>query len=158
MRNVINKGLTEEDIISGAGQAFEGGWNKVKLYFHAGASDRDRGRYGGNCWFWQIRLPEDITRSRRISEMANARLRQATSFFIPKPFTPFQWAPMLNHEDYIERAAIVKHAFLNQLNKKSLRYNWHDAEVSVLEGVFARGRRRRADRPSRRPIRHGMPL
>ena len=49
---------------------------------------------------------------------------------------------MLNHEDYIERAAIVKHAFLNQLNKKSLRYNWHDAEVSVLEGVFARGDRK----------------
>ena len=70
------------------------------------------------------------------------QITASSSFFIPKPFTPFQWAPMLNHEDYIERAAIVKHAFLNQLNKKSLRYNWHDAEVSVLEGVFARGDRK----------------
>ena len=141
MRNVINKGLTEEDIISGAGQAFEGGWNKAKLYFMLGLpteteedmeaiavlADKVARRY--------YEIPKD-------QRNGKCQITASSSFFIPKPFTPFQWAPMLNHEDYIERAAIVKHAFLNQLNKKSLRYNWHDAEVSVLEGVFARGDRK----------------
>ena len=141
MRNVINKGLTEEDIISGAGQAFEGGWNKVKLYFMLGLpteteedmeaiavlADKVARRY--------YEIPKD-------QRNGKCQITASSSFFIPKPFTPFQWAPMLNHEDYIERAAIVKHAFLNQLYKKSLRYNWHDAEVSVLEGVFARGDRK----------------
>ena len=141
MRNVINKGLTEEDIISGAGQAFEGGWDKVKLYFMLGLpteteedmeaiavlADKVARRY--------YEIPKD-------QRNGKCQITASSSFFIPKPFTPFQWAPMLNHEDYIERAAIVKHAFLNQLNKKSLRYNWHDAEVSVLEGVFARGDRK----------------
>ena len=141
MRNVINKGLTEEDIISGAGQAFEGGWNKVKLYFMLGLpteteedmeaiavlADKVARRY--------YEIPKD-------QRNGKCQITASSSFFIPKPFTPFQWAPMLNHKDYIERAAIVKHAFLNQLNKKSLRYNWHDAEVSVLEGVFARGDRK----------------
>ena len=141
MRNVINKGLTEEDIISGAGQAFEGGWNKVKLYFMLGLpteteedmeaiavlADKVARRY--------YEIPKD-------QRNGKCQITASSSFFIPKPFTPFQWAPMLNHEDYIERAAIVKHAFLNQLNKKSLRYNWHDAEVSVLEGIFARGDRK----------------
>lgn len=141
MRNVINKGLTEEDIISGAGQAFEGGWNKVKLYFMLGLpteteedmeaiavlADKVARRY--------YEIPKD-------QRNGKCQITASSSFFIPKPFTPFQWAPMLNHEDYIERAAIVKHAFFNQLNKKSLRYNWHDAEVSVLEGVFARGDRK----------------
>ena len=70
------------------------------------------------------------------------QITTSTSFFIPKPFTPFQWAQMYNNEEYIRRAAIVKHAFNEQLNKKSLRYNWHDAEVTVLEGVFARGDRK----------------
>ena len=141
MRNVINKGLTEDDIISGAGQAFEGGWNKVKLYFMLGLpteteedmeaiavlADKVARRY--------YEIPKD-------QRNGKCQITASSSFFIPKPFTPFQWAPMLNHEDYIERAAIVKHVFLNQLNKKSLRYNWHDAEVSVLEGVFARGDRK----------------
>lgn len=141
MRNVINKGLTEEDIINGAGQAFEGGWNKVKLYFMLGLpteteedmeaiavlADKVARRY--------YEIPKD-------QRNGKCQITASSSFFIPKPFTPFQWASMLTNEEYIARAAIVKHAFLNQLNKKSLRYNWHDAEVTVLEGVFARGDRR----------------
>ena len=141
MRNVINKGLTEEDIINGAGQAFEGGWNKVKLYFMLGLpteteedmeaiavlADKVARRY--------YEIPKD-------KRNGKCQITASSSFFIPKPFTPFQWATMLTNEEYISRAATVKHAFLNQLNKKSLRYNWHDAEVTVLEGVFARGDRR----------------
>ena len=66
----------------------------------------------------------------------------STSFFIPKPFTPFQWAKMCNKEDYIQKAHIVNNEMKAQLNKKSLKYNWHEADVTVLEGVFARGDRR----------------
>ena len=141
MRNVINKGLTEEDIINGAGQAFEGGWSKVKLYFMLGLpfeteedmkeiahlSDRVARRY--------YEIPKD-------QRHGKCQITASSSFFIPKPFTPFQWAPMLKAEEYVRRACIVKHEFLQQLNKKSLKYNWHDAEVTVLEGVFARGDRR----------------
>lgn len=141
MRNVINKGLTEEDIISGAGQAFEGGWNKVKLYFMLGLpteteedmkaipelADKIARRY--------YEIPKD-------QRNGKCQITTSTSFFIPKPFTPFQWARMYTNEEYISRAAIVKHAFNDQLNRKSLKYHWHDAEVTVLEGVFARGDRK----------------
>ncbi len=73
------------------------------------------------------------------------QITSSTSFFIPKPFTPFQWARMYRGEEYIAKAATVKHAFNEQLNRKSLRYQWHDVEVSVLEGVFARGDRKVGD-------------
>lgn len=141
MRNVINKGLTEEDIITGAGQAFEGGWTKVKLYFMLGLpseteedmkeiarlSDRVARRY--------YEIPKE-------ERHGKCQITASSSFFVPKPFTPFQWAPMCTAEEYVRRAAIVKHEFQDQLNRKSLRYNWHDAEETVLEGVFARGDRR----------------
>ena len=142
MRNVINKGLTEEDIINGCTQAFSAGWNKVKLYFMLGQPTETNDDVDGImdlCEKIAEVYYETVPKEQR---KGKCQITASSSFFIPKPFTPFQWAPMLNHEDYIERAAIVKHAFLNQLNKKSLRYNWHDAEVSVLEGVFARGDRK----------------
>ena len=141
MRNVINKGLTEEDILTGAGEAFEGGWSKVKLYFMLGLpweeeedmkeiarlSDRVARRY--------YEIPKE-------QRHGKCQITASSSFFVPKPFTPFQWAPMCTAEEYVRRAAIVKHEFQEQLNRKSLKYNWHDAEVIVLEGVFARGDRR----------------
>jgi hypothetical protein len=66
----------------------------------------------------------------------------STSFFIPKPFTPFQWAPMCTKDEFIEKAYQTKKGIMEQLNQKSIKYNWHEADVSVLEGVFARGDRR----------------
>ena len=140
MRNVINKGLTEEDSLNGAGQAFEGGWNKVKLYFMLGLPTETEEDMEAIAVLADkvARRYYEIPKEQRIGK---CQITASSSFFIPKPFTPFQWAEMLTNEEYIARAAIVKHAFLNQLNKKSLRYNWHDAEVTVLEGVFARGDR-----------------
>ena len=142
LRNVINKGLTEEVILNGAGMAFEGGWNKVKLYFMLG-------------------LPTETEEDMRaIPELANqiaalyydivpkekrngkCQITISTSFFVPKPFTPFQWAPMCTKEQFLERASIVNHRMKEMLNKKSLRYNWHEADVTVLEGVLARGDRK----------------
>ena len=72
------------------------------------------------------------------------QITASSSFFVPKPFTPFQWAPMCTSEEYVHRASIVKHEFQQQLNRKSLKYNWHEADVTVLEGVFARGDRKTA--------------
>ena len=141
LRNVINKGLTQEDILEGAGQAFEGGWNKVKLYFMLGLPTETEED--------MVAIPElaekiaeryyEIPKGQRNGK---CQITTSTSFFIPKPFTPFQWAGMYSNEEYISRAAIVKHAFHKQLNRKSLKYHWHDAEITVLEGVFARGDRR----------------
>ena len=141
MRDVINKGLTEEDILEGAGQAFEGGWTKVKLYFMLGLpteteedmkeiarlSDRVARRY--------YEIPKD-------QRQGKCQITASSSFFVPKPFTPFQWASMYTAEEYMRRASVVKQEFQEQLNRKSLRYNWHDAQVTVLEGVIARGDRR----------------
>lgn len=141
MRNVINKGLTEEDILDGAGQAFEGGWTKVKLYFMLGLpteteedmkeiarlSDRVARRY--------YEIPKE-------ERHGKCQITASSSFFVPKPFTPFQWASMCTAEEYMEKAAVVKKEFQEQLNRKSLKYNWHDAQLTVLEGVMARGDRR----------------
>ena len=141
MRNVINKGLTEDDILNGAAQAFAGGWNKVKLYFMLGLpteTDEDIKEIAALA-DKVARKYYEIPKDQRIGK---CQITSSTSFFIPKPFTPFQWARMYTNKDYIAKAATVKHAFNDQLNRKSLRYNWHDAEVSVLEGVFARGDRK----------------
>ncbi len=141
MRDVINKGLTEEEILDGAAQAFAGGWNKVKLYFMLGLpteTEEDMRAIAGLADKVARRYYEIPKEERN----GKCQITSSTSFFIPKPFTPFQWAPMLTNEEYIARAAVVKHAFQEQRNRKSLKYNWHDAEVTVLEGVFARGDRR----------------
>ncbi len=141
MRDVINKGLTEEMILDGAGQAFEGGWNKVKLYFMLGLPTeteedmREIPRLADKIARRYYEIPKE-------ERNGKCQITTSTSFFIPKPFTPFQWAKMYSNEEYIARAAVVKHEFQEQLNRKSLKYHWHDAEVTVLEGVFARGDRR----------------
>lgn len=141
MRDVINKGLTEEDILTGAGQAFEGGWNKVKLYFMLGLPTETREDMEAIAVLADkvARRYYEIPKDQRNGK---CQITASSSFFIPKPFTPFQWARMYSNEEYIARAAIVKHAFQDQLNRKSLKYNWHDAEVTVLEGILARGDRR----------------
>ena len=142
MRNVINKGLTVDNIMNGAKTAFEGGWNKVKFYFMLG-------------------LPTETEEDMRaIPELANevaalyydtvpkekrqgkCQITISTSFFVPKPFTPFQWAGMFLLEEYLRRAKIVNDHLKEQLNHKSIRYNWHEADVTVLEGLLARGDRR----------------
>ena len=141
LRNVINKGLTEEIILEGAGQAFEGGWNRVKLYFMLGLPTETEEDMKAIAHLAEkvakryYEIPKD-------QRNGKCQIVASTSFFIPKPFTPFQWATMLNKEDYIARANIVNHEMKAQLNHKSLKYNWHEADVTVLEGVFARGDRR----------------
>lgn len=142
LRNVINKGLTEENILNGSAEAFKGGWNRVKLYFMLGLPTE---------------TVEDMQGIAELSEKVaevyydtvpkeqchgKVQVTASTSFFVPKPFTPFQWAPMCTKEQFLERASIVNHRMKEMLNKKSLRYNWHEADVTVLEGVLARGDRK----------------
>lgn len=141
MRDVINKGLTEEVILSGAWEAFQGGWNRVKLYFMLGLpGEKD----------------EDIT---AIAELANKiaatyfelpkeerngrpEITASTSFFVPKPFTPFQWAPMGTADYFEEKRKFLTGKVKEQVNQRSIRYICHDAVTSELEGIFARGDRK----------------
>lgn len=141
MRDVINKGLTEEDILEGAGQAFEGGWSKVKLYFMLGLPTeteedmREIARLSDRVARRYYKIPKEQRKGK-------CQITASSSFFVPKPFTPFQWASMLSAEEYTRRASVVREEFQAQLNRKSLKYNWHDAQTTVLEGVMARGDRK----------------
>lgn len=141
LRDIINKGLTEDAILHGSRQAFAGGWNKVKFYFMLGLpfeTDEDALGIPALC----ERVAEayyEIPKEERNGKVA---ITASASFFVPKPFTPFQWAPMLDPVSYRERAYLVKDTFKKQLNAKSMKFNYHDTEVSSLEGVFARGDRR----------------
>jgi len=141
MRNVINKGLTEENILEGAGMAFEGGWQKVKLYFMLGLPTETEEDIKG--------IPELAEKiARRYYEIpkdqrnGKCNITISTSFFVPKPFTPFQWVPMCTREQFLERAKLVNDTVKEQLNKKSMKYNWHHADVTILEGILARGDRK----------------
>lgn len=141
LRDVINKGLTEEDILEGARQAFEGGWSKVKLYFMLGLpteTDQDIEEIPILCDTIARKYYEQPKEERN----GKCQITASSSFFVPKPFTPFQWAPMCTSPEYMRRAALVKEGFQGQLNRKSMKYHWHDSEVTVLEGVFARGDRK----------------
>ena len=142
MRNVINKGLTVEDILGGAKQAFEGGWNKVKLYFMLGLpteTEEDMKAIPELANEIAALYYETVPKENRNGK---CQITISTSFFVPKPFTPFQWAGMFDPSDYLGRAKIVNDTVKAQLNHKSIRYNWHEADVTVLEGILARGDRR----------------
>ena len=142
LRDVINKGITEENILQGSHDAFIGGWDKVKLYFMMGLpTETDEDLLG------IAKLAEKISEvyfDAVPKEKRNGRvmINASSSYFVPKPFTPFQWAPMIKPEEYTRRAYFVKDAFARQRNKKSLKFQYHDAEITVLEGILARGDRR----------------
>lgn len=144
LRDVINKGLTEEDILHGAGEAFEGGWNRVKLYFMLGLPTETEEDMKGIAHLAE-KIAERYYEIPKDKRNGKVQINVSTSFFVPKPFTPFQWAPMYREEEFIEKAKIVKNEIRSQLNQKSIRYNWHEPDVTVLEGFLARGDRRSAD-------------
>ena len=141
MRNVINKGLTEEDILTGAGSAFRGGWNKVKLYFMLGLpgeTEEDVLEIAHLC----EKVAETYYEIPKENRTGRCQITASSSFFVPKPFTPFQWAPMDSASSFLNKAHMLKAEVRAQLNQKSIKYNYHEANVSVLEGVLARGDRR----------------
>lgn len=143
LRDVINKGLTKEVILNGAAMAFESGWTRVKLYFMLGLpteTEEDIRGIGELSNEIAATFFETVPKEKRVN--GKVQIVTSTSFFIPKPFTPFQWARMCTKEEFLDKAYITKHSIMEQLNQKSIKYNWHEADVSVLEGILARGDRR----------------
>ncbi|MCF0142363.1 MAG: TIGR03960 family B12-binding radical SAM protein [Parasporobacterium sp.] len=142
LRDVINKGITEEEILDGSKKAFLAGWTKIKLYFMLGLP---------------LETDEDV---KAIPELAESIIKEfydtipkeerrekpsitiSTSFFIPKPFTPFQWEQMYSPETYLDKAHLVNDTVKGLLNNKRIKYNWHDAQTSIVEGLLARGDRK----------------
>ena len=142
LRDVINKGLTEENILHGAGEAFKGGWNQVKLYFMLGLPTETEDDMKGIAHLAQKIAEtyyEEVPKEKRNGKV---QVNVSTSFFVPKPFTPFQWAGMYREEDFVEKAKVVKSEIRAQLNQRSIRYSWHEPDVTILEGFLARGDRR----------------
>ena len=142
LRNVINKGLTEENILHGAGEAFKGGWNQVKLYFMLGLPTETEDDMKGIAHLAQKIAEtyyEEVPKEKRNGKV---QVNVSTSFFVPKPFTPFQWAGMYREEDFVEKAKVVKSEIRAQVNQRSIRYSWHEPDVTILEGFLARGDRR----------------
>jgi len=144
MRDVINKGLTEEVILQGAKDAFYGGWNRVKLYFMLGLPGEKDSDIA------EIAVLSDKIAKEYYSvpkEQRNGKVQivTSTSIFVPKPFTPFQWAPMVSKEEAEERRVFLLGKIKSQKHGRSIKYNCHDADVSELEGIFARGDRKLND-------------
>ena len=141
MRNVINKGLTVEDILNGCSLAFNGGWNKVKLYFMLGLPTETEEDMKAIA-----ELSEEVAKKYyeipKSERNGKVMVTASSSFFIPKPFTPLQWAPMCSKDEFQRRAYIVNDRMKEMLNKKSLKYNYHDPDVSIIEGLLARGDRK----------------
>ena len=141
LRDVINKGLTEEVILQGAKEAFQGGWNRVKLYFMLGLPTETEEDMKGIAHLAE-KIAEEYYEIPKDQRNGKVQIVVSTSFFVPKPFTPFQWASMYREEDFIEKAKIVKNEIRSQLNQRSIKYNWHEPDVTILEGFLARGDRR----------------
>ena len=141
LRDVINKGLTEEEILQGAADAFKGGWNRVKLYFMLGLPTETVEDMEGIALLSE-KIAEEYYEIPKDQRNGKVQVVASTSFFVPKPFTPFQWARMSTKEEFLDKARVVNRKMKEMLNHKSLKYNWHEADVTVLEGVLARGDRR----------------
>lgn len=140
MRDVINKGITEEDILNGARIAFGGGYSSVKLYFMIGLpyeTDEDVAGIG----VLTEKVLDEYFAYPKDERPKNLRLTTSVSSFVPKAFTPFQWAKQNTIEELRVKQSIIR----DNIKRKAINYNYHESTVSVLEGVFARGDRRLAD-------------
>ena len=136
LRDVINKNLTEEEILSACRTAFAGGWNSVKLYFMLGLpTETDEDVLGIADLAYKILL---AWKENAVNKKRGLRIHLATAYFVPKPHTPFQWEQQITPEEYLRRCKLLK----SHLYSKSIEYNYHSPELSRLEAVFARGDRR----------------
>ena len=136
LRDVINKNLTEDEILNTCAQAFEGGWSNVKLYFMLGLpTETDEDVLGIAELVYKViqAWKEHATNKKR-----GLRVHVATAYFVPKPHTPFQWEKQITPEEYLRRCRLLKSHFYS----KSIEYNYHAPDLSRLEAVFARGDRR----------------
>ena len=151
LRDAINKNVTEEEILQTCANAFSGGWNNVKLYFMLGLpTETDEDVLGIADLVWKIvkTWKETATQKKR-----GLSINLATAFFVPKPFTPFQWEAQITPEEYMRRV----HLLQNAIHSKSVDYRYHGSDLSYLEAVLARGDRRLAP-VLEYAVRHGARL
>ncbi len=136
LRDVINKNLTEEEILDTCANAFSGGWSSVKLYFMLGLpTETDEDVLGIAELVYKI---INVWKKTATNKKRGLRVHVATAFFVPKPHTPFQWEPQITPEEYTRRQRLLK----DSMYSKSVEYNWHAPDLSRLEAVLARGDRR----------------
>ena len=136
MRDVINKNLTEEEILSTCALAFSGGWNGVKLYFMLGLpTETDEDVLGIADLVYKV---IQAWKENAVNKKRGLRVHVATAYFVPKPHTPFQWEPQITPEEYLRRCKLLKSHFY----AKCIEYDYHSPDLSRLEAVFARGDRR----------------
>ena len=122
--------------------AFSGGWSGVKLYFMLGLPTETVEDMQGIAELSEKVAEVYYDTVPKEKRNGKCQITISTSFFVPKPFTPFQWAGMYTPGDYLARARVVNEGVHAQLNHKSIKYNWHEADVTLLEGLLARGDRR----------------
>ena len=151
LRDAINKNVTEEEILSTCATAFSGGWNNVKLYFMLGLpTETDEDVVGIAELVWKIikTWKETATNKKR-----GLSVNLATAFFVPKPFTPFQWEAQITPEEYMRRVHLLR----ENLHSKAVDYRYHGSDLSYLEAILARGDRRLGD-VLEYAVRHGARL
>lgn len=136
MRDIINKGVTEEDLLKSAKIAFSGGWTSVKLYFMIGLPYEEIEDCVGIAHLAKKVVGAYFEEPKEKGK--RPMITVSVSSFVPKPFTPFQWAAQ-NEPDEIHKK---QYAIGDEIKSKYIKYNYHESKVSVLEGVFARGDRR----------------
>ena len=136
LRDVINKNLTEEEILTTCANAFSGGWSNVKLYFMLGLpTETDEDVLGIAELVYKV---IQTWKEHASNKKRGLRVHVATAFFVPKPHTPFQWEKQISPEEYLRRCRLLKSHFYS----KSIEYNYHTPDISRLEAVTARGDRR----------------
>lgn len=136
LRDVINKNVTEEDMLKTAEIAFKGGWTTLKLYFMLGLPTETMEDVKGIADLaWKIK---QVYRQHGNASKKQLSLTVSTAFFVPKPFTPFQWERQITVDEMIER----QHYLNDLLKKAKIRYNWHDYKLSQMEGIVSRGDRK----------------
>ena len=137
LRDVINKNLTEEDILKGCELAFSGGWTRVKLYFMIGLPTETSEDLKAIAELSE-KIVEKYYQQPKEKRPKPVQVVASSSCFVPKPFTPFQWDAQNTFDEFLQKAKTVK----KHITKKQLKYNYHDAKLSSLEGVIARGDRK----------------
>ena len=136
LRDVINKNLTEDEILTSCANAFSGGWNNVKLYFMLGLpTETDEDVLGIADLVYKV---IQTWKEHASNKKRGLRVHVATAYFVPKPHTPFQWEKQIDPQEYLRRCKLLKDHFYS----KSIEYNYHTPDISRLEAVTARGDRR----------------
>ena len=136
LRDVINKNVTQEELLASCRTAFAGGYSAVKLYFMLGLpTETDEDVLGIADLAARVMY---AWRESASNKQRGVRITVSTSWFVPKPHTAFQWEPQISKEEYQRRVKLLREA----ITTKTVTYNWHDPDTSFLEAVLARGDRR----------------